>query len=77
MNPADQNFVRRVIETLGEDETKMLPDLDNGEALISGQLINFPVLTRIKPPASKGEREERDAFEVLEETHRQGDLKAR
>jgi len=77
VNPADQNFVRRVIETLGEDETKMLPDLDNGEALISGQLINFPVLTRIKPPESKGEREERDAFEVLEEAHKQIDSKAR
>ncbi len=77
VNPADQNFVRRVIETLGEDETKMLPDLDNGEALVSGQLINFPVLTRIKPPVSKGEREERDAFEVLEETHKQINSKAR
>ena len=31
VNPADQNFVRRVIETLGEDETRMLPDLDVGE----------------------------------------------
>jgi DNA helicase HerA-like ATPase len=68
-NPADQNYVRRVIETLGEDEAKMLPDLDVGEAILSGQLINFPVLVRIKPPESKGEREEEDAFEALEEAH--------
>lgn len=66
VNPADQNYIRRVIETLGEDEAKMLPDLDVGEAILSGQLINFPVLVRIKEPASKGEREEEDAFVALE-----------
>ncbi len=52
VNPADQNFVRRVVETLGEDEVRLLPDLDVGEALLSGQLINFPVLVRIKKPES-------------------------
>ncbi|MFQ5580848.1 MAG: ATP-binding protein [Nitrospiria bacterium] len=67
VNPADQSYVRRVIETLGEDEANLLPDLDVGEALLSGQLINFPVLVRIKEPQSKGEREEKDAFEALEE----------
>ena len=67
VNPADQGFVRRVIETLGEDEAKLLPDLDVGEALLSGQFINFPVLVRMKEPASQGEREERDAFQQLEE----------
>ncbi len=70
VNPADQGFVRRVIETLGEDEAKLLPDLDVGEALLSGQFINFPVLVRMKEPASKGEREERDAFQHLEEVQR-------
>jgi hypothetical protein len=69
VNPADQSFVRRVIETLGEDEAKLLPDLDVGEALLSGQFINFPVLVRIKAPASKGEHEEDDAFKQLEEIH--------
>lgn len=69
VNPADQNYVRKVIETLGEDEAHMLPDLDVGEALLSGQLINFPVLVKIKEPKSKGEREEKDAFEALEEAH--------
>jgi len=71
VNPADQNFVRKVIESLGEDEAKMLLDLDVGEALLSGQLINFPVLVRIKEPASKGEREEEDAFVVLEKAYRE------
>lgn len=67
VNPADQNFVKRVVETLGEDEARMLPDLDVGEAILSGQLINFPVLAKMKEPGSKGEREEEDAFKVLEE----------
>lgn len=69
VNPADQNFVRKVIESLGEDEARMLPDLDVGEAVLSGQLINFPVLVRIKQPESKGEREEKDAFEALEDAY--------
>lgn len=66
VNPADQNFVRRVIESLGEDEARLLPDLDVGEAILSGQLINFPVLVRLKEPESKGEHEEEDAFKELE-----------
>jgi len=69
-NPADQNYVRRVIETLGEEESHLLPDLDVGEALLSGQLINFPVLVRMKEPLSKGEREEEDAFVVLDKARR-------
>ena len=66
VNPADQNFVRKVVETLGEDDARMLPDLDKGEAILSGQFINFPVLVRMKPPKSRGEREEEDAFIALE-----------
>ena len=70
VNPADQNFVRKVIESLGEDDARMLPDLDVGEALLSGQLINFPVLVRVKAPESQGEREEEDAFVALEEAEK-------
>jgi uncharacterized protein len=71
VNPADQNFVQRVVESLGEEDAKMLPNLDRGEALLSGQMINFPVLVKIKKPESRGEREEdTDAFEKLEETRR-------
>ncbi len=66
VNPDDQRFVRRVIKTLGEDEARMLPDLDVGEAILSGQLINFPVLVKVKAPESKGDREEEDAFVQLE-----------
>jgi DNA helicase HerA-like ATPase len=69
VNPADQNFVRKVIESLGEEEAKMLPDLEVGEAILSGQLTSFPVLVKIKEPESKGEREEKDAFDYLEEAY--------
>ena len=68
INPADQRFVRNIVETLGEDEARMLPDLDVGEAILSGQLTSFPVLVKMKPPESQGEREEEDAFEALENT---------
>jgi uncharacterized protein len=71
VNPADQNFVRKVIETLGEDEARILPDLDVGEAILSGQLINFPVLVKIKKSESEGEREEKDAFEELERAYKE------
>jgi DNA helicase HerA-like ATPase len=77
VNPADQSFVRRVIESLGEEEVKMLPDLENGEAILSGQLTSFPVLVKIKEPASKGEREEKDAFVALEEAHAETSQKAK
>lgn len=77
LNPADQRFIRNVVETLGEDEARMLPDLDVGEAILSGQLINFPVLAKIKEPESQGEREEKDAFEALEEAHKTFNGRAR
>ncbi|MBV9491097.1 MAG: ATP-binding protein [Verrucomicrobia bacterium] len=66
VNPNDQSYIRKVIESLGQEEARMLPDLDTGEAILSGQMINFPVLAKIKEPASKGEREEGDAFVELD-----------
>ena len=71
INPADQNFVRRVVETLGDEDIRMLSGLDVGEAILAGQMTNFPVLARIKEPTSKGQREEgHDAFAILEKEHR-------
>jgi DNA helicase HerA-like ATPase len=69
VNPNDQRFVRNVIESLGEDDVRMLPDLDVGEALFSGQFISFPVLAKVKEPVSRGEREESDAFVDLQKAH--------
>ena len=61
INPADQKFVRTVIETVGEEEAKLLPDLDIGEALICGQCVQFPILVKIKSPDSRGEKQEKEA----------------
>ena len=69
VNPADQAFVRRVIESLGEEEVRLLPDLEVGEALLSGQMVNFPILVKMKEPKSRGEREETNAFDRLKEVH--------
>lgn len=71
INPADQRFVRNVIESLGEDDVRLLPDLDKGEALLSGQFISFPVLAKMKAPISRGTKEEGDAFTDLEQVRRQ------
>ena len=71
VNPADQTFVKRVIESLGEEETDLLPNLEVGEALLSGQMVNFPILVKMKEPESRGEREEINAFDHLKEVHDQ------
>ncbi len=77
VNPADQNFVRKVVESLGEDDARMLPDLDKGEAILSGEFISFPVLVKVKPPESRGEREETDAFVALEEMRTQAEANSK
>jgi DNA helicase HerA-like ATPase len=66
INPADQLFVRKTVESLSEDDLRILPAMDVGEAILSGQLTNFTVLAKIKKPESQGEREEEDAFVALE-----------
>ena len=70
INPADQRFVRQAVEALNEDDLRMLPSLDVGEAIFSGQMINFAVLARVKSPESQGEREEEEAFVALEKAHK-------
>ena len=72
VNPTDQTFVKRVIESLGEEEASLLPDLEVGEALLSGQMVNFPILVKMKEPESRGEREETNAFDQLKEVHDSG-----
>ena len=71
VNPNDQTFVKRVIESLGEEEVNLLPNLEVGEALLSGQMVSFPILVKMKEPESRGEREETNAFDFLEEVRTQ------
>lgn len=60
INPGDQKYIRDVVESLGEEDAQLLPDLAVGEALITGQCIRFPVLARISQSRSKGKYEEED-----------------
>jgi len=60
INPADQKYVREVVETLGEDDAKLLPDLATGETLITGECVRFPILAKVEMPRSRGRHEEED-----------------
>lgn len=60
INPADQKYIRDVVETLGEDDAKLLPDLATGEALITGECVQFPILVQVEMPHSRGRHEEED-----------------
>lgn len=60
VNPYDQQYVRQVVESLGEEDSRLLPDLGTGEALLSGQFVRFPMVVKVKPGASEGRCEEED-----------------
>jgi DNA helicase HerA-like ATPase len=60
INPGDQKYVRDVVESIGEEDARILPDLATGEALITGECIRFPMLAKIEMPKSKGKHEEED-----------------
>lgn len=70
VNPADQSYVRRTVESLGEDEAEILPDLETGEAIFAGQFVNFPVLAKGKPPKSRSERETEESGSAFEQIER-------
>lgn len=67
VNPADQSFVRSVVETLAEDDARILPNLMVGEALISGQCVRFPVMASIRESETKGTYEEEDFLATVAE----------
>lgn len=60
VNPNDQRYIRDVVETLGEDEAKALPNLNTGEALLSGQFTRIPVMVKVEKSLSTGKHEEED-----------------
>ncbi len=47
-NPNDQEAIRRAVERVGEDLLKELPGLTPGQAIVSGDSVNTPFLTRIR-----------------------------
>ena len=65
VNPADQSYIRSTIETIGKEEINLLPSLTTGEAIVSGQCVNFPILVKIEKAKTEGVYEETDAFDEL------------
>ncbi len=60
VNPNDQKYIRDVVETMGEDEAKALPNLNTGEALLSGLFTRIPVMVKVEKSRSEGKHEEED-----------------
>ena len=47
-NPNGQQAIRQSVESAGEDVLEELPGLTPGQAVIAGDAMNTPVLTRIR-----------------------------
>ena len=60
VNPNDQRYIRDVVETMGEGEASALPNLNTGEALLSGAFTRIPVMVRVEKSLSEGKHEEED-----------------
>lgn len=52
-NPNDQQAIRQSVESAGEDVLDKLPGLTPGQAVIAGDAMNTPVLTRIRERHTK------------------------
>ena len=52
-NPNDQQAIRQSVESAGEDVLGELPGLTPGQAVIAGDAMNTPVLTRIRERHTK------------------------
>lgn len=60
VNPNDQRYIRDVVETMGEEEARSLPNLNTGEALLSGLFTRIPVMVKVEKSRSEGSHEEED-----------------
>jgi DNA helicase HerA-like ATPase len=48
-NPDDQRFIRQASENLSEQDIDELPALSTGEALVTGEAIQAPLLVKVGP----------------------------
>ncbi len=48
VNPADQRYVRQVMENLSEADARLLPTFGEGQGIVSGQAVRFPLLVQVK-----------------------------
>jgi DNA helicase HerA-like ATPase len=67
LNPNDQNYIRQTVETLAMADLLALPDLSQGEALLSGAMIPVPSLVKIRRRQSLEGIPARDRLQELTE----------
>lgn len=65
INPNDQAYIRQTVETLAQSDLMSLPDLSQGEALLSGAMIRVPTVVRIPARTSKEGIAAKDRFEEI------------
>ena len=53
VNPNDQIYIRNTVESLAESDLYALPELSQGEALISGAMVTIPSLIKIRTRESQ------------------------
>jgi len=48
VNPRDQQFVEKVMENLSKADRSLLPNFGQGQGIVSGQAVRFPLLVKIR-----------------------------
>ena len=66
-NPLDQDAVKKGVEDVGEDLLSELPGLTPGQAIIAGDSVNTPFLTRIRGRYTKHEAESLEATKLWQQ----------
>ena len=66
-NPLDQDAVKKGVEDVGEDLLSELPGLTPGQAIIAGDSVNTPFLTRIRERHTKHDAESLEATKLWQQ----------
>ncbi len=53
VNPADQENIKRSVESIGRDLIDELPGLTKGQAIVAGVSVNAPILIRVRERLTK------------------------
>lgn len=72
-NPLDQDAVKKGVEDVGEDLLSELPGLTPGQAIIAGDSVNTPFLTRIRERHTKHDAESLEATKLWQKNWKKGE----
>jgi DNA helicase HerA-like ATPase len=67
-NPLDQDAVKKGVEDVGEDLLDELPGLTPGQAIIAGDSVNTPFLSRIRNRYTDHDAESLEATKLWQES---------